>query len=278
MTTSSTDPDRTPPQPLLAGPAVGARIRAARTGAGLTLRELARRVGVSPSFISQLENDKVNASVGTLYALVTCLGLSLDELMTEVEGEEAAPAADTAAPEHPKQPEPPATDAAVVELPAGTTQAASLDHFPTLDWDPESERWPLVTHPVQRAGSRARITFPGVVWERLTHDADPHVDFLNVEYAPGSSSCPDDDMMRHGGHEYGVIVAGRLDVQVGFDTYTLEPGDAITFDSMTPHRLSNPFEEPCQAIWVVVARRADDRAAGLSQPSANVTHLPSLRS
>jgi hypothetical protein len=34
-----------------------------------------------------------------------------------------------------------------------------------------------------------RIQIPGVVWERLHQASDPHVDFLRVEYKPGSSSC-----------------------------------------------------------------------------------------
>jgi mannose-6-phosphate isomerase-like protein (cupin superfamily) len=103
----------------------------------------------------------------------------------------------------------------------------------------------------------------GVVWERLTHDHDPYVDFLHVEYAPGSSSCAPDQLMRHGGREYGHLVSGRLDVQVGFETYSLGPGDSIHFDSSTPHRLSNPYDEPCTAVWFVLARRDDDRPHGL---------------
>lgn len=257
------------------GPAVdataapmGTQIRQARIAQGMTLRELARRINVSPSFVSQLETNKVNASVGTLYNLVNALGMSLDELMTTAADAEETPVAPAATP--------PAAPPAPAASPAGRTPVAALDQFETMSWDPEAERWPRVEHPVQRSGSRARIRFPGVVWERLTQDADPFVDFLYVEYAPGSASCPEDEMMRHGGHEYGYVLSGRLDVQVGFDTHVLEPGDAITFDSMTPHRLSNPFEESCQAIWFVVARRSDDRYADVVEPSAAVTHLPSI--
>lgn len=257
MTAREPEDEATPGSPM------GTQIRAARVAQGMTLRELARRIGVSPSFVSQLERNKVNASVGTLYALVNALGMSLDELMT------------SAADVPPDEPETPPR-ATARPAPAERTPAAALDTFPTLAWDPETERWPRVDHPVQRSGSRARIRFPGVVWERLTQDADPFIDFLHVEYAPGSASCPDDEMMRHGGHEYGYVLSGRLDVQVGFDTHSLEPGDAITFDSMTPHRLSNPFEESCQAIWFVVARRSDDRSADLVEPSPGVTHLPSI--
>lgn len=248
------------------GAPMGTQIRKARIAQGMTLRELARRINVSPSFVSQLERNKVNASVGTLYNLVNALGMSLDELMTSAA--DATPGEDV--------PATPAPAAVAAPAPVDRTPASALDQFPALAWDPEAERWPRIEHPVQRSGSRARIRFPGVVWERLTQDADPFVDFLHVEYAPGSASCPEDEMMRHGGHEYGYVLSGRLDVQVGFDKHVLEPGDAITFDSMTPHRLSNPFEESCQAIWLVVARRADDRSTDVVEPSPSVTHLPSI--
>ncbi|MFL6028925.1 MAG: helix-turn-helix domain-containing protein [Gaiellaceae bacterium] len=59
---------------------VGARLRAARESLGISLRELARRVGVSPSLVSQIELDRVNPSVSTLYALVTELGMTMSDV------------------------------------------------------------------------------------------------------------------------------------------------------------------------------------------------------
>ena len=66
---------------------VGSRLRQERERRGVSLRELARRVGVSPSLVSQIELDRVNPSVSTLYALVTELGLT----MSEVFGDSPAP-------------------------------------------------------------------------------------------------------------------------------------------------------------------------------------------
>ena len=66
---------------------VGGRLRAERERRGVSLRELARRVGVSPSLVSQIELDRVNPSVSTLYALVTELGVT----MSEVFGDETPP-------------------------------------------------------------------------------------------------------------------------------------------------------------------------------------------
>ena len=59
---------------------VGSRLRAERERRGISLRELARRVGVSPSLVSQIELDRVNPSVSTLYALVTELGMTMSEV------------------------------------------------------------------------------------------------------------------------------------------------------------------------------------------------------
>ncbi len=211
---------------------LGQSIRTVREQQGLSLRELARRVDVSPSFISQIELGKANPSVGTLYSIVSVLGTTLDDLIGEPSGSAGAEAG------------PELVDAAL----AGDASRA---------WPPR------VDVPVQPAEGRSRVEMSGVVWERLTHDHDPYVDFLHVEYAPGSSSCAPDQLMRHGGREYGHLVRGRLDVQVGFETYALGPGDSIHFDSSTPHRLSNPYHEPCTAVWFVLARRDDGRLSGL---------------
>jgi transcriptional regulator with XRE-family HTH domain len=59
---------------------VGNRLRMERERLGISLRELARRVGVSPSLVSQIELDRVNPSVSTLYALVTELGMTMSDV------------------------------------------------------------------------------------------------------------------------------------------------------------------------------------------------------
>ena len=62
---------------------VGGRLREERERQGISLRELARRVGVSPSLVSQIELDRVNPSVSTLYALVTELGMTMSEVFSD---------------------------------------------------------------------------------------------------------------------------------------------------------------------------------------------------
>jgi transcriptional regulator with XRE-family HTH domain len=62
---------------------VGSRLRAERERREIGLRELARRVGVSPSLVSQIELDRVNPSVSTLYAIVTELGMTMSDVFGE---------------------------------------------------------------------------------------------------------------------------------------------------------------------------------------------------
>jgi transcriptional regulator with XRE-family HTH domain len=190
---------------------IGPRLRAQRELLGISLRELARRLGVSASLISQIERDKVNPSVSTLYALVRELGLGMGDLFST---DEPAPAA-----------------------------------RPGLS--------PLVPAEERSAISLAS----GVTWERLTAVADPGVEFLKVVYEVGSESCPQDSLLRHGGKEYGYVTGGRLGVQVGFERYDLGPGDSISFDSSSPHRLWTIGDEPAEAIWVVVGRQSDSRGS-----------------
>ena len=207
---------------------LGSQLRAARMKSKISLRELSRRVGISASFMSQVELGRAVPSIGTLYAIVSELGLSLDTLMS---GEHSAPA--------------PQADGTTVN--GAVSESASPSAFAPSAGS--------ALPGIQRAGDRPEINMGGVRWERLTERADPLVEFLRVTYAPGSESCAADALMRHPGWEYIHILSGRLNVQVAFDRDVLGPGDSMNFDSNVPHRLSNTSGEDCVAIWAVVGRQ-----------------------
>ncbi|MEQ4616604.1 MAG: XRE family transcriptional regulator [Corticimicrobacter sp.] len=59
---------------------VGARLRQARLAKGLSIQEVADRVGVSKSFISRFERDVVNASVSTLLKICDVLDVRPGQL------------------------------------------------------------------------------------------------------------------------------------------------------------------------------------------------------
>ena len=205
-----------------AQPQIGRRLRDARQARGLSLRDLAGRLGVSASLISQIETGRAQPSVSTLYSIVGELGVSLDDLL------------------FPDSERPgPANDPRMVERGMGVVGA-----MPPLT-------------PVQRSADRKRIRLAsGVIWERLTTDSDPETEFLYVTYEVGGASSPEHEFQRHGGREWGFVVSGTLNVTIGFDDYRLEPGDSISISSTVPHRLYNTGTEPVHAIWFVAGRNS----------------------
>ena len=60
---------------------LGDVIREARVAKGLGLRELARRVEKTPSYLSDIENDRRVPAEEVLGAIANKLGLDLDDLM-----------------------------------------------------------------------------------------------------------------------------------------------------------------------------------------------------
>jgi transcriptional regulator with XRE-family HTH domain len=198
---------------------MGERLRVARQERRLSLRDLAERLGVSASLISQIETGRANPSVSTLYALVAELDVSLDELLF---GDRRGSMSGT-----PARPD-----------------AASIERL------------------LQRREARTAIRLAsGVTWERLTPTSEPGTEFLFVTYDVGGASSVD-GFQRHDGHEWGYVLEGTLDVRIGFDDFVLRPGDAISFDSTTPHRLSNSGPVPVRAVWFVSGRSIGEGLGG----------------
>jgi transcriptional regulator with XRE-family HTH domain len=193
----------------------------------LSLRDLAGRLGVSASLISQIETGRAQPSVSTLYAIVGELGVSLDDLLFP----------DAERPEAERQT--PALDPRMVERGMGVVGSMAGPA------------------PFLRSTDRKRIRLAsGVIWERLTTESDPETEFLYVTYEVGGASSPENEFQRHSGREWGFVVSGTLNVTIGFDDYRLGPGDSISIPSTVPHRLYNTGSEPVHAIWFVVGRNS----------------------
>ena len=206
-------------------PGIGERLRQGRMEKGVSARAFARSLGVSPSLISQIELGKAVPSVGTLYAIVSSLGLSLDELFFDSVSRD------------------------------GTSGEPA-------EAQPTSNRGEVVGGGgvVQRALGRRAVTLAnGVSWERLTPGHDYDVDFLCVTYDVGAQSCPKDALMTHSGKEYGLVLEGRLGATVGFVDYELGRDDSIAFDSTVPHRFWTVGDVPTRVAWTIVGRLGDPR-------------------
>jgi transcriptional regulator with XRE-family HTH domain len=211
---------------------VGARLRERRMARGISLRQFARDIDVSASFISQLETGKAQPSVATFFSICAALDISIDELFTDDETHSSHNG----------------------EAPVGLTDAANnqwnspekITGGPVVRRDAGNASSPVV-RPNER---HVLVLDSGVTWESLTSSHHEKTDFMFVRYEVGGSSTLEDRLIRHAGMEYGFILSGTLQIALGFDTHVLNAGDSISFDSSRPHRLYNIGEVAVEAIWV----------------------------
>jgi transcriptional regulator with XRE-family HTH domain/quercetin dioxygenase-like cupin family protein len=299
-------------------PPIGARLRAARRHQGVSVRGLAREIGVSASLISQIETDKSSPSVSTLYAITTALGISIEDLFgadsapdasaangePDVDDDEArdpledGASGDGLAGDRPRGREPVlatlaahgigpnvgvVSDAAPADPfssgtvpggghapgvgtansdriaasgePVGSVPAAAiLGRTTSRTLAPRRDRR---LGPVVTPDRRDVLTLDsGVTWELLGQIPHKHVDFLLITYQPGGSSSGSGLLMRHSGTEFGYVISGELTLTLGFDTHRLVAGDAVSFDSSTPHAYRNESTEPAIGVWFVLERSA----------------------
>ena len=220
-------------------PPIGERLREERVRRGLSVRGLARDIGVSASLISQIETEKSQPSVSTLYAITTALGISIEDLF-DVDGLAGRAYAGV-----------PVGDRASS---AGTAVVDSRGVHAVRQRVLGQSRHDRVG-PVVQPDERDVLTLDsGVVWERLGQVPGIHVDFLRITYQPGGTSSSSGELMRHSGTEYGYVLGGELTLMLGFDEQRLHPGDAVSFDSTTPHGYRNDGSEPAVGIWFVLER------------------------
>lgn len=219
---------------------LGLQLRTARQKSGMTLRELARKLGVSASFLSQIENGKSQPSVATLYSMAQTLDVSIDHLFESTDDQ-----AEPAAVPHDAEPAAEASEVAEEQEPVRRSDLGSLERV----WDDTGSTGRLsVTSP----GNRTRLVMDtGVIWDQLATNTAHQLDFIEIVYPPGSSSTNDERMLRHDGFEYGYLIEGELEVTFGFETFTLHSGEALGLNSTVPHLFRNLGTVPARGIWFV---------------------------
>jgi len=228
---------RGPAEPVVQ---LGVRLKRVREQSGMSLREVARQLGVSPSFVSQVEKGKSQPSVATLYSLAQLLNVSIDELFAADHVEESAVSVGQTARQ------------GAAGRPASAAEAVinrSTLGSPAEAWPGER---PQVRLSVTRPGARHRLEMDsGVIWEQLANNTGTGLDFIEIIYPPHSNSTNDNRMLQHVGYEYGYLLEGELEITVGFDVLVLRAGEAIGFDSAMPHLLANKTDRPARGIWCV---------------------------
>ena len=215
--------------------AIGKKLRNARKTQNLSLRELSGMTEISASMLSQIENGKATPSVRSLHSIADALNVPFDYFFPN------------------KGDSKPTTS---LPLPQGEAFTASDMRQRQVDSQLNGEFDEPVTTVIRGGDVLLQKDRPsielkgGVTWFRLTAETDQDAEFLEIIYQPGASSGA--NMSHHVGREFGLVVEGELLLELGFDTYTLQAGDSVIFDSNTPHRLTNPCDTPMRAFWVVI--------------------------
>jgi len=185
---------------------LGCQLREARLTANLTIATVAERSGFSPSYISQVERDLANPSIGAVNRIASAIGVRMSAFFAAefISEDEVRPAA-------------------VGRSPTG-----------------------VVLH-----NRRKRLTYPGseVTFELLCPDLQRSMEVLFSRSPVGTESG--DTPITHLGEECGIVLKGTFELTVGDETFTLQAGDAIYFDSSKPHSWKSLGPDDAEAIWVI---------------------------
>lgn len=215
-------------------PRLGAAIREARLRAGISQRELARRLSLSSGAISQIETEQTQPSVTTLLAISKALDVSLDGLFR----------LDAEAPAAREQ----AGEAATLTERA---PAAGKGVVPGGGGGP----LPRLTDMILREDNRSAIRMAaGVQWHLLTPDQRHPILFMMVTYPAGAETAIGGEYVRHPDYEYFLLLEGELEVSIEFETDVVRAGDSMWFDSTRPHRFVNLTDHAARGVWFLLPK------------------------
>jgi transcriptional regulator with XRE-family HTH domain len=171
------------------GDSLGRRLRSLRESRGMSLRESARQIGISPSSLSELENDRGGVSLRRLQLVVEHLGVHITDVL---------PAG--------QQPERPAPGEREV-IRAWTENSPGIE--------------------------RGR----GVTYQLLGDGHGHAIQPYMISFAPGAGYAH--DRIGHPGEEFAYVLLGSIEVVLADEIHALSQGDAIRFDTTTPHAFRN---------------------------------------
>lgn len=174
---------------------LGADIRALRKARGLTLADLASRLGRSVGWMSQVERNKSEPALDDLRQLARTLDVSVSSLFR-----------------------------------SNATEASEVGVVVR-----EGARRPI--------GSREA----GLVEELLSPDLTDDFEMVHSTFEAGASM---DHTVTRPTQEVAYIVSGKLNIWIGDRTFELVAGDSCRIRGEA-YRWSNPYSEPCIAIWVI---------------------------
>ncbi len=76
------------------------------------------------------------------------------------------------------------------------------------------------------------------------------LEVVAAEFEPGGSTG--DEPYTHGdSEELLLVLAGRVQLQLGTELFDLSMGDSVNYRSSTPHRVSNPGDDVAEVLFVI---------------------------
>ena len=193
--------------------AIGQQIKKRRLELDITARELARRTGLSASFISQLERGKTKVSLESLRLIAEQLDVSIMYFLSDEPAD---------------------------FIPADESTVST-----------QSETRPREYDPVVRADNRPKLTFPdsGVSYELLTADLSRSMESICGRLAPGTGNIA--RRLRMSTEELIYVISGSLLVGLKTGDHVLNLGDTIYIDGDELLKLVCASEDE-DAVWLSV--------------------------
>lgn len=199
--------------------AIGARVRAFREARGLDLAALAETTNLSTAFLAGLENGDIYPPIGTLQKVARALDVRLGTFLDGEESTDPVRARIEGFPDG-RHLTPPQQDASGSDPQAGCAEPA------------------------------ADIRRPGYIYQVLGKGkSDRNMEPFCVEFFPPAPG-EEPHLSSHQGEEFLLVLAGRLGVRYGRESFELSPGETIYYNSIVPHALTALDGEPVRILGV----------------------------
>ncbi|WP_165078113.1 MULTISPECIES: cupin domain-containing protein [unclassified Desulfovibrio] len=201
--------------------AVGARVRAFREARGMELSALAETTNLSPAFLEGLENGAVYPPIGTLQKVARALDLRLGTIL---DGEEIADP----------------VRARIEGFPGGIQSVGHMAPPPVEGQAPQGGS----------AEPAADMRRPGYSYQVLGKGkSDRNMEPFCVEFFPPADG-EEPHLSSHQGEEFILVLAGRLRLRYGRESYELSPGETVYYNSIVPHALTALDGAPVRILGV----------------------------
>lgn len=129
----------------------------------------------------------------------------------------------------------------VRSAPAGTILDGEEHYEPVVQLS--TDRTPSINL-VESENLGSHLRFSALAQNKTDRNMEPF--FINVSY------CPTGDLpSHHEGEEFLYVLEGSVQLLYGQETYTLEKGDSIYYDSIVPHNLTTLAEGETAKVLAV---------------------------